>query len=200
LPTNGSNSSQCFPQHQKKIPAIAKTVLLFIFLVNLNQSKKKIMEATIVKSAYEIERGKPMPSLNHSIIQGNLVFQLKLNYQDRYGILPELNVDVKAPKDKVPDIAIYPVVEFVPGQDKIHVEEAPLSVIEILSPTQTISELIKKSAVYFQKGVKSYWLVIPEVRTIYVFNGLDEYEVFSRKEILKDEQLGIEVDLGEIFK
>jgi len=158
------------------------------------------MEATIVKSQYEIERGKPMPSLNHSIVQRNLVVQLDVNYGKRYGILPELNVDVKAPHDKVPDIAIYPLVEFVPGQDKIHVEEAPLGVIEILSPTQTISELMKKSAVYFQKGVKSYWLVIPELRTIYVFSGLDEYDLFSRKEILKDKQLGIEVGLGEIFK
>jgi len=28
-------------------------------------------------SQYELERNKPMPSLNHSIVQSNLIFELK---------------------------------------------------------------------------------------------------------------------------
>lgn len=41
------------------------------------------------RTDYEIERNKPMPSLNHAIIQGNLLFQLNLKYQIKYSILPE---------------------------------------------------------------------------------------------------------------
>ena len=33
-------------------------------------------------SDYELERGKPMPSLNHSIIQANAIFELKSHYRE----------------------------------------------------------------------------------------------------------------------
>jgi len=157
------------------------------------------MEATVVKSQYEIERGKPMPSLNHAIVQQNLIFQLMSNHRNQYSILPELNVTVSK-KDRVPDIAIYPVVEFVPEEDTVHMKEAPLGVIEILSPTQDLTELIQKSAEYFKKGVKSYWLVLPSLRSIYVFSEPGEYRNFTYRDILTDEPLGIELDLKEIFR
>ncbi len=33
---------------------------------------------------YEIERGKPMPSLNHGIIQSNLCFAIQATYRKEY--------------------------------------------------------------------------------------------------------------------
>jgi hypothetical protein len=38
------------------------------------------MEATLALSEYEIERGKPMPSKNHAIVQSNLLFHLRLHF------------------------------------------------------------------------------------------------------------------------
>jgi Uma2 family endonuclease len=157
------------------------------------------MEATVVKSRYEIERGKPMPSLNHAIVQQNLIFQLMSKYRNQYSILPEINVTVSK-HDRVPDIAIYPVMEFVPEEDVIHMKQTPPGVIEILSPTQDLTELIQKSAEYFKKGVKSYWLVLPSLRSIYVFSEPGEYQNFTYRDMLKDERLGIELDLKEIFR
>ena len=58
-------------------------------------------------TAYEIERGKPMPSTNHSIIQDNICFELNIRYRKDYRILPELSLDTPS-KSTVPDIAIYP--------------------------------------------------------------------------------------------
>jgi Uma2 family endonuclease len=158
------------------------------------------MEATIAKSQYETERGKPIPSLNHAIVQQNLVFQMKLKYGDKFSILPEINVEVVTNRDRVPDIAIYPVIEFVPEADVIHMTETPLGVIEILSPKQDLTELIQKSSEYFKKGVKSYWLVLPSLQSIYVFSAPGEYENFNYREVLRDEQLEIELDLKEIFR
>lgn len=34
-------------------------------------------------SQYELERNKPVPSKNHSIVQGNLIFELKTRYKKR---------------------------------------------------------------------------------------------------------------------
>lgn len=159
------------------------------------------MEAAVEnKSAYEKEREKPMPSVNHSIVQGNLVFYLKLTYRKKYRILPELNVDV-IDKGRIPDVAICDInTSFRPGADKVKLDGVPFGVIEILSPKQNLSELVQKSAEYFKIGVKSYWLVLPDLRSIYIFDKPNDYQVFTWKDQLKDDLLGIELDLNEIFQ
>jgi Uma2 family endonuclease len=68
-----------------------------------------------------------------------------------------------------------------------------------MSPTQTITELIVKSHAFFDAGVKSYWLVIPSLKTIYVFSDKGEYEVYAKTDKLIDNQLNIEMDLGKLF-
>lgn len=161
--------------------------------------KKQIMETTFIQSTYETERGKPMPSKNHAIVQQRLTVQLVNQFGKKYEFLPEISLGATE-KERVPDLAIYPILEFTPGEDEVRMEEVPLGVIEILSPTQSLAELISKSGDYFAAGVKSYWLVIPDLRTIYVFSAPGEYEVFTKKEMLKDDQLDIEISLADIFR
>ena len=78
--------------------------------------------------------------------------------------------------------------------------EMPLGVVEILSPTQSHEELETKRKEYFANGVQSYWLVLPDLKSVYVFRNPDDYEVYSRNETLKDKVLGIDMDLAEVFK
>ena len=40
----------------------------------------------VTTSDYETERGKPMPSINHSVIQANLIVALRLHYGKKYTI------------------------------------------------------------------------------------------------------------------
>jgi Uma2 family endonuclease len=91
-------------------------------------------------------------------------------------------------------------LELTPGDDELRMTNMPLGVVEILSPTQSLTELITKSTEYFKAGVKSYWLALPDLKSIYVFSAPNEYEVFSKEELLMDVQLGIELPLKEIFK
>ena len=104
---------------------------------------------------------------------------------------------------QVPDIAIYSKknqkVKFDALNDQISTAEVPLCVVEILSPTQSLSELINKAKRYFINGIQSYWLVLPETRTIYVFSSINEYETFTKNEILTDTTLNIKLNLAEIF-
>jgi Uma2 family endonuclease len=62
-----------------------------------------------------------------------------------------------------------------------------------------LGDLIAKSYDYFDSGVQSYWLIIPDLTTIYVFSAPHEFEVFIKKETLVDAKLGIELELGAIF-
>jgi len=148
-------------------------------------------------STYESERGKPAPSKNHAIIQRNLLFMLSLQLKN-LDVLPELSLNING-KERIPDLAVFPSVSFMPFADEIKVAQAPLTTIEILSSTQKISDLTSKSGEYFDFGVQSYWLVIPELRSIYVFSSKDKHEVFANEEILTDTALGIELDLKRVF-
>lgn len=158
------------------------------------------MEALITKiSSYELERGKPIPSKNHSIVQSNLIFLIRKLYEDSFRVMPEIRISI-LDKERVPDIALYKYVAFTPGLDEIRLSEVPLCAIEILSPTQSLSELITKSAIYFEGGVASYWLVLPDLRIIYIFSAPNEYNIFAKKALLVDDKIGIELELQEVFR
>ncbi|MEZ4884143.1 MAG: Uma2 family endonuclease [Chitinophagales bacterium] len=153
-------------------------------------------------SLYESNRGKPMPSLNHGIIQANIIILIGSLYADKYRVISELTTKLDEDK-QVPYIAIYAKnnvhIRFNARKDQISTNEVPLGVIEILSPPQNFAELVDKSTSFFASGVKSYWLVVPPVQTVYVFSEPDEFEIFSKLDVLKDGQLGIELKLGEVF-
>lgn len=78
-------------------------------------------------------------------------------------------------------------------------ENPPIGVIEILSPTQTLNDLTDKSYSDFAKGVKSCWLVLPTLKTIYVFSWATQFEAFVQDELVKDKVLNIELPLSEVF-
>ena len=164
------------------------------------ESITEVMESTKVRSRYEAERGKPMPSLNHAIVQKRLLVKLDSTYGEQFEVLPEVNVAVTPKRDRVPDLTICKEAAFSPGHDRPHLTEPPLCVIEILSPKQNLSELINKSTEYFEMGVPSYWLVIPELRTVHVFHQPGESRVFTHRDTLRDESLEVELDLGEVFR
>lgn len=157
------------------------------------------MTTSLALSEYEIERGKPMPDKNHAFVQGNFLIQLFLKYSSKFKVLPEINLDLPI-RERVPDLAIFPPMAFVPDQNEIRMREVPLGVIEILSAKQDLAELMIKCSEYFNAGVKSYWLALPALRTVYVFYSPNEYEIFSGNDIMKDKNLGIELELAEIFK
>jgi len=156
------------------------------------------MEEVLTLSDYEIERGKPMPSKNHAIIQKRLLLAVSQRYPN-WELLPELAIDFNA-RDRVPDLAFYRQVTFTPGDDEIVMSEIPTGLIEILSPSQSPTDLMLKRGEYFSAGVQSYWIVLPDFMTIYVYHAPDVFDVFSKNEVLVDEKLGIELPLSEIFK
>jgi Uma2 family endonuclease len=138
-------------------------------------------------------------SLNTSKIQARIWIALHQKYASVFDIL--LNVDIQINEwSATPDVAVFPIQPTDFQHDVIKLDIAPLCAIEILSPTQILDDLIEKSEGYFLKGAKSYWLVMPRLENIYVFEQPYNYTIFRKNDILKDENLGIELDLKLIFK
>ena len=155
------------------------------------------MESVAELSAYELERGKPIPSKNHGKLQFRIAKAISDASEDRFDILTEVSLDLSRPV--TPDIAIFPAEPSDWLEDEIKVKKPPLSVVEILSPTQGNQELIDKLDIYFEAGVQSCWIVIPTFRLVNVFTSKHDYKAFMQGE-LYDEKLGIRIDLDYVFR
>jgi Uma2 family endonuclease len=150
-------------------------------------------------SDYEIERNKPMPTLIHGIIQANIGFELKTAYGQKYLIASEVTLDT-VPKGSTPDLIILPNQKVnLSGEVPAKYAIPPLASIEIQSASQSLDEMVNKTLIYFEFGVKSCWIVQPRIKAIIVFSSPDEYRFFHHDDILKDSVLDIELDLQKIF-
>lgn len=153
-----------------------------------------------IKSDYELERGKPMPSWNHSVIQSNLIYFLRVRYNQTHSFLSELSLGLSDAEQKmVPDVSIYPKTAHYLTTDQITVTESPETVIEILSPTQNVAELTDKAERYLALGVKSCWIIVPGLCNASVSSVPGVYQTFDRHETLHDSATGIELDLSALF-
>jgi Uma2 family endonuclease len=158
------------------------------------------MEAIAVEiSEYELERGKPMPSVNHSIVQANTIFELQTRYRKQFRLLSEINVEV-AGRILVPDVAIFPNMVADMANDQQVALTTPLTTIEILSPSQALDDLIDKASAYFAAGVKSCWIVLPKMYGVAVYSAPGEYKFFHNDQTLTDPATGIELPLGPLFE
>lgn len=136
------------------------------------------------------------PSYNHSYLAYRLA---KLMYDEtRFNLHIEITIDING-ADYIPDIAVYPrkAVDFL--HDKIKTELLPLLIVAILSPQQSVNEIMEKFELFLQAGIQSCWLVIPPTKTIIVFNDIQQPQSYS-KGFFEDIILQKEIAVEQIFK
>src|SRR3989442_15190332 len=85
--------------------------------------------------SYEEERGKPMPSFNHAIIQMNLGIELARNRD--YRVASELDIELGG-KPMTPDLSVYRRQELDLIHDVPRRTDPPLLIAEILSASQSL--------------------------------------------------------------
>ena len=90
-------------------------------------------------------------------------------------------------------------MKYDPLHDETKLNQVPVGVVEIISPSQTQEELVEKAGLYFAAGVQSYWLVNPVFRIIHVMHSLDEYKNVIEG-TLTDNRLNISLEMSEIFR
>ncbi|MGI4871939.1 MAG: Uma2 family endonuclease [Janthinobacterium lividum] len=153
-----------------------------------------------IKSEYELERGKPMPSKIHGRLQAKLVGLLYVSCGRTHTIYSELSITL-APHyaRQVPDVAIYDGLMPYPAVDEISMSEVPLIAVEILSPTQALTELTDKIGGYLAAGVKSCWLLLPGLRSVAISTVPGVYQTFDYPDTLRDPATGIELELAALF-
>jgi Uma2 family endonuclease len=148
-------------------------------------------------SDYEIERGKPMPSRNHSRIQKRLLRLLE-QFEPVFEAFPELSLELEGDKS-VPDISICPTPPVDWQNDVLRETEPPLLTIEIVSPSQTYKALLAKSRQFLLHGVPVCWIIQPEIEAIIVVEPNLKPRVITSGVVL-DKATGISVTIEDIFR
>ena len=145
---------------------------------------------------YEKERGKPMPSLNHSIVQVRLILEFSRTTEL---IFSELSLELSFGKTRVPDLSIFKnrIVDF--RHDEVTVSDPPETVVEIFSPRQASEDVMSKLDEYFAFGIKTVWVVSPPLRHVTIF-AADGTEARFTEGIATDPVTGLTADLTKIFR
>ena len=150
----------------------------------------------IPEPSYEEERGKPMPSKNHSIVQVRLILEFSKHTEF---IFSELTLELSYDKTRVPDLSIFAPCTVDFRHDEVKVSDPPQTVVEIFSPQQPSQEVMAKLDEYFAFGIQSVWVVSPPLRHVTIF-AADGREARFTEGIATDPVTGLTADLGKVFR
>ncbi|MBE9144177.1 Uma2 family endonuclease [Planktothrix mougeotii] len=131
---------------------------------------------------------KLMPQGEHSAIQTELATAINavLKHQRIARAFSELRCNFGG-RSIVPDVSVF-TWESIPRQENGRVSNlfnlAPNWVIEILSPEQSQTKVIKNILHCLQHGTQMGWLIHPEEQTIFVYYPQRQPEVFDQPERL----------------
>ena len=154
----------------------------------------------------------PAPSRVHQRIAGNIyrkIADFLDNSPCEVYIAP---FDVRLPVADEPNNEITTVVQpdIVVICDESKLDEAgckgaPDLIVEILSPSTARKDVKEKFNLYENRGVREYWIVDPEAKTIMVFH-LDQTGSYGRPSVYAGEEKvpvsvlsGLELDLTAVF-
>jgi Uma2 family endonuclease len=148
----------------------------------------------------------PVSSTYHQIISMKLEVRLA-----NFVIEKDLGIILNAPIDVYfEETETYqPDIIFI-SKDKLHIIEpqringAPDIVIEILSPSTAYYDLRKKLKIYEKHGVREYWIVDPESKSVEVHENKESkfrivQEVEGEGKVKSSVLEGFEVELKDIF-
>ncbi len=121
---------------------------------------------------------KPAPSINHQVLAGNLYFNLKKTCSlDGVILITPLDVYLDEGNTFQPDL-VFIHNDNLAIIKEARIEGAPNLVVEILSPSTSTNDKIRKKAQYERFGVQEYWIIDPVHRTV------DQFILSSGKFIL----------------
>ena len=148
---------------------------------------QEFLELPETKPASEYIDGKiiqkPMPQGEHSIIQGELIIALNgaLKSEKIARAFPELRCTFGR-RSIVPDVTVF-TWDRIPRQDNGRIANAfniaPDWTIEILSPNQSYSKVIKNILHCLDNGTELGWLIDPQEQSVFVYSRSQQPAFFE---------------------
>jgi Uma2 family endonuclease len=134
--------------------------------------------------------------IDHGWVQRAVLLYLAAREKDLgIFIIQEQRLQINSRHYRVPDLLI------LEGRGKPKeqiITTPPLVCIEVLSPEDRMSRMLKKIADYLAFGVRYVWVLDPQTRQAFAYTDLENHEVTDG--VLRTENPAIEIPLAEIFE
>ena len=162
---------------------------------------------------FELDEGEiielPPPKPPHGFVSGNIGAMLWLYCRKRgrgYVFSNDTGVVVGRDPDTVrgPDVMLYDdnttAEEIV--SDESYLETPPVLAVEILSPSNRYSQIVKKVNQYLTAGVRLVWVIDPPVREVTAYRPGTEPEFIAPDGELTggDVLPGLAINVVELFR
>lgn len=160
---------------------------------------------------YELIEGElimtPSPITYHQWILKNILYELEKFVRDKKsGKVFTAPYDVYLDDENV----LQPDILFISNEraniiGEKNVQSAPDLVVEVLSEYTAYRDMVKKKKLYARFGVKEYWVVDPEEKTVEIYSlkeGIFMLETtYSKDSILESPFLvDLKIKLSEVFE
>lgn len=101
-------------------------------------------------------------------------------------------LDVPSNLRRCPDLAFvsadrWPLDRLPPFETDWAI--APDLAVEVISPSNTVRDLVRKVREYFEHGVREVWVIVPDERVVYVYHSARELKVLRESDTLSTECL-----------
>ncbi|MBI1356368.1 MAG: hypothetical protein GC160_18660 [Acidobacteria bacterium] len=83
------------------------------------------------------------------------------------------------PTVRIADVAVLTAEQLANADERGYVQGAPSLAIEIISPSESVADLVKKTKQYLESGAGRVWTVYPDSREIHVHRKGASIEVLS---------------------
>jgi Uma2 family endonuclease len=143
-----------------------------------------------------------MPNFLHSVIQGNIVYEINgylrvhpiglVGDNANYRLWPE-----RAKESRAPDVSFI-LRDRLPNDLQRYLPMVPDLAVEILSPTDSFELTMEKVDEFLLRGVKLVWVIITKTREVLVCTMQGKYSV---RDLLTAPELlpGFELPVQNIF-
>lgn len=163
------------------------------------------------RNRYEILEGElivtPSPTTMHQKVSRNLGFSL-FSFIKKAGCGEVLSAPIDVNLDN--STIVQPDIIFI-SRDRLQIisergiDGAPDLIVEVLSPSTVKYDTISKMQLYARYGVRWYWIVNPEQRTIQEYeNRGDSFELVATQTgnfgFRPKAPAGLEINLAEIWE
>ncbi|HSB71108.1 MAG TPA: Uma2 family endonuclease [Candidatus Methylomirabilis sp.] len=143
----------------------------------------------------------------HGAIEANIAAELRAYVRDRnLGKVRsgEVGIYVRRNPDTVraADVLYISHERYARKSASVFPDVAPDLIVEILSSSDSWTEVTQKLREYFAIGVRMVWVVDPAARTIYAYRSLTGLREFTANDLLSGDEIlpGFSVPVARLFE
>jgi Uma2 family endonuclease len=103
---------------------------------------------------------------------------------------------------RIPDVAYISAARAKKQDDESYIDGAPDLAIEVVSPSNSPSEMQQRAGEYLSAGARLVWIVNPTTRTVDVYGSHGSRTVMNGEDMLDGGEvlLGLRISVKQVFK